>query len=1064
MIMHKIKGIIGLILTFTCMVTFAQNIVVVGKVTDSEGYEVIGGSVVLKGSVGIGTVTDVDGNYSLKINNVSTDVLVFSYVGMKSKEVRVNGQSVINVTLEADAVMLDEVVTIGYATVKKKDLTGAVSSVSSKDLAAVPVSDIAQALSGKIAGVQIIRSQGSPDADVSIKVRGGTSITQSNEPLYIIDGFPSEDGLKGIESSDIESIDILKDASSTAIYGARGANGVILVTTKGGKTEKFNINYDMYVGLKKVNKRYELLNVKDFVKLDYERAVNEPDVMRDFIIPTYGTWNELDDLYGNRKGIDWQKEVFERRSAITRQHKITLSGCNKTSQYMLTYTRNDDKGVWYGSGLKRDNFRLKLNQEANSWLNFSTNISYIDEKTEGLGTLQEGGSFSRMQHVIQYRPTIGKNGNDEQLLIDDDDPVLLLEGASQMQSPIASIESEQRDKRNRILSINGDVQIKILKDLSYRGTIGLRKRTINTNIFYSERSKQAKNAGAPYGWREIEEQQSFMYNNVVTWNKNFNRKHQLTLVGGQEFIQYKTDYLKAGARKFDKINFGLADMSLGASPDKVITELGSDKMLSYFMRGNYSFKDKYLFAASVRADGSSKFGSNHKWGIFPAASFAWRVSEEDFIKEWGIFSNLKLRLSYGTAGNNRINNYLSLSKMGSVWIPYNGINTVAGFVSKQLHNPDLQWETNITSNFGLDVGFLNQRIQLSVDLYNIETKNLLLDAPIPLLSGYKTMMINAGKTNNRGIEVAVTIHNIQTKDFSWSTSLNLSHNKNKVRALYNTDYMEIVSNWAQTSEFNKSDYIIRIGQALGQMYGYRLKGIYTVDDFNYDAGRKKYVVRDGVPYDKDYYPKPGYWKFEDVDGNKEITADDRTVIGNANPKIYGGLTNSLTWKNFDLNVFLNFSIGNKIYSANKMYYTKFNNRWRNTLQDEGIRRFTVINTEGEYIMNDPIQLTAVNQGHDYVSVEGSSNLFFHSGYVEDGSFLKINNISLGYTLPKSLTKKVKLSNVRFYATGYNLYTFTKYSGYDPEVNTYSNKGLTPGIDWGAYPSAVSFVFGANITF
>ena len=1011
------------ILAFVSMSMYAQSIVVTGKVIDSEGYEVIGGSVTLKGTPGVGTVTNVDGHYSLKVNDVSKDVLVFSYVGMTSKEVKVNGRNVVNVTLEADAVMLDEVVTIGYATVKKKDLTGSVSSVNSKELAAVPISDVTQALSGKVAGVQVIRSQGSPDADVSIKVRGGTSITQSNEPLYIIDGFPSEDGLKGIESSDIESIDILKDASSTAIYGARGANGVILVTTKGGKTDKFNISYDMYVGFKKVNKKYELLGVEDFVKLDYERAINEPDVMRDYTIPTYGTWDEFDGLYGNRKGIDWQKEVFDHRPAITQQHKFTISGGNKTSQYMLTYTRNDDKGIWYGSGLKRDNFRLKLNQEATSWMNFSTNVSYIDEKTEGLGTLQEGGAYSRMQHVIQYRPTIGKNGSDEQLLIDDDDPVLLLEGASQMQSPMATIESEQRDKRNRILSINGDVQIKFTKDLSYRGTVGIRKRTINTDVFYSERSKQAKNAGAPYGWKEIEEQQNFMYNNVITWDKTFNKEHHLTLVGGQEFIQYKTDYLKAGARKFDKVNFGLADMSLGASPDKVVTLLESDKMLSYFMRANYNFKEKYLFAASVRADGSSKFGANHKWGIFPAASFAWRASEEDFIKELGVFSNLKLRLSYGTAGNNKINNYLSLSKMGSVWIPYNGESTVAGFVSKQLHNPDLQWETNVTANLGVDVGFLNQRIQLSVDIYNIETK-----------------------------------------DFSWSTSLNLSHNKNKVKALYNTDYMEIVSNWAQTSEFNKSDYIIRVGQSLGQMYGYRLKGIYTVDDFNYDAQQQKYVIKDGIPYDKNYYPKPGYWKFEDVDKNNEITEEDRTVIGNANPKLYGGLTNTFTWKGFDLSVFLNFSIGNKIYSANKMYYTKFNNRWRNTLKDEAMRRFTVMNDKGEYIFNDPVQLASLNKGHDYASVEGSSNLFFHSGYVEDGSFLKINNISLGYTLPKSLTSKIKLSNVRFYATGYNLYTWTKYSGYDPEVNTYPNNGLTPGIDWGAYPSAISLVFGANITF
>lgn len=1051
-------------LLFAGISAYAQSLTVTGKVVDNEGYEVIGGSVTLKGAAGVGTVTDVNGNYTLAVRNASADVLVFSFVGMKSKEVKVGGRSVINVTLEADAVMLDEVVTIGYATVRKKDLTGSVSSVNSKELAAVPITDVTSALSGKVAGVQVIRSQGSPDADVSIKVRGGTSITQSNEPLYIIDGFPSEDGLKGLEASDIESIDILKDASSTAIYGARGANGVVLVTTKGGKTGKLSISYDMYVGFKKANKRYDLLGVEDFVKLDYERAINEPDVMRDYTIPTYGTWDEFDTLYGNRAGIDWQKEVFERRPAITQQHKFTLSGGNSNSQYMVTYTRNADKGIWYGSGLTRDNFRLKLNQEAASWLSFSTNVNYIDEQTEGLGTLQEGGAYSRMQHVIQYRPTIGKNGDDGQLLIDDDDPVLLLEGASQMQSPIATIESELREKRNRIWSINGDVQIKLTKELSYRGSVGIRTRIINTDVFYAERSKQAKNAGAPYGWKEQEEQQNFMYNNVVTWDKHFNRQHHLTLVGGQEFIQYKTSYLRAGARKFDKVNFGLADMSLGANPDKVITQLESDRMLSYFMRANYNWKEKYLFAASLRADGSSKFGANHKWGVFPAASFAWRASEEAFIKEWNVFSNLKLRLSYGTAGNNKIDNYLSLSKMGSIWIPYNGENTTAGFVSKQLYNPDLQWETNVTANLGIDMGFLDQRLQLSVDLYNVETKNLLLDAPVPLLSGYSSMMINAGKTNNKGIELSITTHNIRNRNFSWITSLNLSHNKNKVKALYNTDYLEFASNWAQTSEFNKSDYMIRVGEPLGQMYGYRLKGIYTVEDFDYDAAQKKYVVKEGIPYDKNYYPKPGFWKFEDVDGNGEITEDDRTIIGNANPKLYGGLTNTFAWKGFDLSIFLNFSVGNKIYSANKMYYTKLNNRWRNTLKDEAMRRFTVVNSQGEYILHDPVQLAAVNVGHDFASVEGSSNLFFHSGYVEDGSFLKINNISLGYTLPKSLVSKVKLSNVRFYATGYNLYTWTGYSGYDPEVNTYPNSGLTPGIDWGAYPSATSIVFGANITF
>lgn len=559
------------------------------------------------------------------------------------------------------------------------------------------------------------------------------------------------------------------------------------------------------------------------------------------------------------------------------------------------------------------------------------------------------------------------------------------------------------------------------------------------------------------------DEESFMYNNVLTYNKSFNINHQLDLVGGQEFISFKSKYLKTGATNFPDKNFGLNDMSLGASPDIVQTINQEERMLSYFFRANYNLKQRYLFAASIRADGSSKFGANNKWGYFPSASFAWRASEEEFIKRWNVFSNLKVRLSYGAAGNNHIDNYLSLSKIGSVWIPY-GTGTQSGFVSKQLYNPDLKWETNITANLGLDMGFFDQRLQLTVDIYNVETKGLLLDAPIPQLSGFKNMMINAGKTNNKGVEVSITSHNIHTRDFTWTTNINLAHNKNKVKELYMSDYMEIVSGWAQTSEFNKSDYMIRVGQSLGQMYGYRLKGIYTMDDFTYDANQQKYILKEGIPYDKSRYPKPGYWKFEDIDKNGEITDKDREVIGNANPKLYGGMTNTLTWKGFDLSIFLNFSIGNKVYSANKMYYTKFNNQWRNTLKDEALSRFTVMNAKGEYIFNDPVQLAEVNRNRNYVSIEGSSDLYFHSGYVEDGSFLKINNISLGYTLPRELTKKIKLSTVRFYATGYNLHTFTKYSGYDPEVNTYPNNGLTPGIDWGAYPSSISFVFGANITF
>lgn len=1050
-----ILGVIGI-----C--AFSQSTVIKGKILDDEGTEVIGANILIKGIPGKGTITDVNGNFILQVNDIERDVLVISYIGMETLEVEVKGKTNFNIVLKSNTFQLSELVKIGYTTVRRKDLTGAVSSVNTKDIEAIPISDLTNTLSGKVAGVQIIRSQGSPDADVSVKIRGGTSITQSNEPLYIIDGFPSEDGLKGIAATDIESIDILKDASSTAIYGARGANGVVLITTKGGRKDKLNISYDMFIGYKKVNKKYDVLNVLDFVKLDYERSLEEPDRMRDVILPTYGEFNEFNSLYGTRKGIDWQKEVFERRLATNQQHKFTVSGGGQTSQYIFSYTRTNDDGIWYGSNLKRDNFRLKVNNEASKWLNLSANVNYIDESTEGLGSLQDGGAFSRMQHVIQYRPTIGKNREDIDLIKNDDDPVLLLSGASPMQSPIASIESETIKKRNRILTINGDVEVKIIKNLSYRGTVGVRKRMKNDDIFYSERSKQAKNAGAPYGWKNIYDDESFMYNNVISFNKNFNSQNQLDVLIGQEYIVYASKFLKTGATNFPKKNFELNDMSLGATPDKVITMNQEEKMLSYFIRTNYNLEDKYMFAASLRADGSSKFGANNKWGYFPSMSVAWRASEENFIKNLDVFSNLKLRLSYGAAGNNQIDNYLSLSKIGSVWIPY-GVGSQSGFVSKQLQNPNLKWETNISTNLGLDIGFWDQKLEITFDVYNIDTKDLLLNANIPLLSGYPSSMINAGRTNNKGVEFSITSRNIDTNNFSWSTNFNLSHNKNTVKELYATEYMEIVSNWTQSSEFNKSDYLIKVGQPLGQMYGYRLEGIYTVDDFTYDATAQKYIIKPNIPYDKTNYPKPGYWKFANLSSDNEITSEDREVIGNANPKIYGGITNVFTFRGFDLSVFFNFSIGNKVYSANKMYYTKLNNQYRNTITN-GLNRYTIMNESGENIFHNPEQLRNANKYNNFVSIEGSSNLYFHSGYVEDGSFLKVNNISLGYTLPKEIIQKTKISNIRFYVTGNSLYTFTKYTGYDPEVNTFPNKGLTPGIDWGAYPSALSLIFGANISF
>jgi TonB-linked SusC/RagA family outer membrane protein len=1048
------------------IVSYGQTvgIVISGVVSDESDSPLPGATVLLEGS-STGVVSDANGKYSITVPN-SDAVLVFSSVGYATQEVIVGDHAIIDIVLNEDARALEEVVVVGYGTVKRKDLTGSVSSITGSDIRITPVSDITQAISGKVAGVQVIRSQGSPDAEVSIKIRGGTSITQGNDPLYIIDGFPTEDGLRGIEASDIESIDILKDASSTAIYGSRGANGVVLITTKSGKKNKLNISYDMYAGVKKVHKKYDVLSVEDFVKLEYERVVDDPQKMNDVIIPYYGTYDQYHTLYGDRQGIDWQKEVFENHSATTQQHKISISGGDDNTQYIFSYTHNDDAGVWYKSGLKRDNFRAKFNQKAAEWLDFSANISYINEATKGLGSLQEGGYSSRMQHVIQYRPIMGKDGNDEDLLIDDIDPILTLEGSSQMQSPLASIEGEFNDKRNRILNINGDVTIKFSKALSYRGTVGIRNRLKTTDLFYNMRSKQAKGAGAPYGSKTSTDDASLMFNNVLTYLKTFDR-HQLSVLGGQELITQTSKYLRTSATNFPDQNFGLNDMSLASTAEIPITVNQGDKLLSFFGRVNYSYRDKYLLTASFRADGSTKFGTNHKWGYFPSASIAWKITEEDFLKTQNILSDAKVRLSYGAAGNNRIANYLSLSKIGSTWVPV-GSGSESGFVSKQLQNPDLRWEKNISANLGFDFALFKDKLQFTVDIYKVNTKDLLLEASIPLVSGYSSTMINAGQTSNKGIEVSIISHNVTTKNFAWTTTLNLSHNKNEIKELYHTDYLEKVSGWAVASEFNKSDYMIRVGEPIGQMWGYVLDGIYTVDDFDYNVGSKTYEVKTDVPYNPDYYPKPGYWKYKDLpdkDGVKDgkLTSDDRTVIANANPVIYGGLTNNFTYKGFDLNIFLNFSIGNKIYSANKMYYTKLNNQYRNSFAFIK-NRFTYIDNDGNNVFHDPQRLNEINAGKDIASIDGSSNLYFHSGFVEDGSFLKINNVSLGYTLPKSVLNKIYFTIIRFYVTGYNLYTFTKYSGYDPEVNTIPNNGMTPGNDWGAYPSAKTFVLGANITF
>lgn len=1047
---------------------YAQSMKVTGKVVDGDGLEVIGASVVVKGAAGVGTITDLNGTYSLTVNDASKDVLVFSYVGMASQEIKVNGRSQIDVTLKSDAVLLDEVVAIGYATVKRKDLTGSVASVNSKELSKIPTSDVTQALAGRMAGVQVMQSEGAPGASISIRVRGGISITQSNEPLYIIDGFPSEDGMSTLDPAEIESIDILKDASATAIYGARGANGVVVITTKSGAQGggKATVTFDSYVGFKKIAKKLDVLSPYEFVKLDYERKVYDQtdsqeswDAAVKSFETIYGKYSDIEANYANREGIDWQDQTLG-RTALTQNYRIGVSGGTDKLNYSMAYSYYDEEGAMVFSGSKKHNISFNLNSKVSDRLTVTARMSFDHMRVEGMGTSEGGDRFNKMQHILQYRPTIGINGSDSDLL-GDEDPLFVDDAGNVMQNPLLSAAEETKDREYRTFQANGGFTFKIIKGLSFRNTTGMRYQTRRNDIFYGDKSVTGKRSSINGSIENIENG-SFQTSNVLTYNWS-NDSNDLTVMAGQEFVSKWTRNFKAAATNFPNDEIGLGDLSLGLASTPQSYQNYDDKLLSFFTRVNYNYKEKYLFTASLRADGSSKFGKNNKWGYFPAFSAAWRMGEEEFIKNLNVFSDLKLRIGYGLAGNNRINSYQSLAIMGSVTYP-NGDSTQSGYASNQVPNPELKWEANKTFNFGLDFGFFNQRLTISPEFYINRSSNLLLSAKLPDSSGYSSMVINAGETENKGIDLTINTVNIETKDFSWNTAVTFSHNKNLVKKLTG----EEVQLWEASFGYSQNTHIIGVNQPLGQMYGYVTDGLYQVEDFDYDAATKTYTLKDGVPYVGDKKNvQPGNWKFKNLDGSADnkITESDKTVIGNAYPVFYGGINNNFTYKNFDLSIFFTYSYGNDVFNATKLTNTKSALDNKNVLDvASSANRWVLVNDKGEMI-TDPQELAAVNKGKTVASIIDNEvgDTYIHSWAVEDGSFLKLSNVTLGYTFPKAWLKKLGVSKLRLYATGSNLFTWTKYSGFDPEVSTMGN-GLTPGVDFGAYPKSRSFVFGINLAF
>lgn len=634
-----------------------------------------------------------------------------------------------------------------------------------------------------------------------------------------------------------------------------------------------------------------------------------------------------------------------------------------------------------------------------------------------------------------------------------------------MQNPLLSAAEETKDREWRTFQANAGATIKLLKGLTFRNTTGMRYQTRRNDIFYGDQSMTAKRSSINGNITNIENS-SFQTSNVLTYNW-YNDNHNVTAMLGHEYVTKWTRNFMAGANNFPNDEIGLGDLSLGTPITPTSSENYDDKLLSFFARVNYNLMDKYLFTASVRADGSSKFGKNNKWGYFPAFSAAWRLGEEEFIKDLNIFSDLKFRIGYGLAGNNRIGSYSSLAIMSSVTYP-NANSAQSGYASKQVPNPDLKWEANKTFNIGLDLGFFNQRLTISPEFYINRSSNLLFDARLPNSSGYSSMTINAGETENKGIDLTINSVNITNKDFTWNTTVTLSHNKNSVNQLTGEKVQLYLADMGVKGA--GSSHKIGVGEPLGQFYGYISDGLYQVSDFNYDKASGKYTLKDGIPYrgEKDKV-QPGMLKFKNIDGSEDnkITEDDKTVIGNAFPKFYGGINNTFTYKDFDLSIFLTYSFGNDVLNATKLTNTRTALTNKNVLAAaDWNHRWVTINKETGALITDPEELAAANQGKTIACFDdngSSDNAVIHSWAVEDGSYLKLSNITLGYTFPKKIVNKIGLSKLRLYATGNNLLTWTKYTGYDPEVSTMSN-AMTPGVDFGAYPRSRSFVFGVNVAF
>ena len=1047
----------------------AQPKTVTGIVKDANGEPVIGAFVLIEGTT-TGASTGIDGDYSITVPDPATAVLQFSLIGMKTVSVPVAGKSTIDVVLEDDVNVLDETVVVGYATVKRRDLLGSVSSVGSDKIAEQPVTSVSQALAGKMAGVSVVTTEGDPDADIKVRVRGGGSITQDSSPLYIVDGFPVE-SINDISSSEIQSIDVLKDAFSTAIYGSRGANGVVIVTTKGAaKGSKTTVNLNSYYGFKKMANKGAItpMDSENFTKFQYELGM-----LRNNISSVYnsyfGSFDDIDQFIGLPTN-DYVGMIFG-NTGTTFSTDISISGNGEKFRWTLGYAHIDEQAIMMNSNYRRNNLNFK--GQFNPWerTTVDVNVRYAHTVVRGAGanSLNDASgstsSSGRLKHAIIYQPIPLTS-----TFVDAVDE----ENYGDAVNPLQAVRDNDSRKDRETWNANAAFTWEPINNLKLKTEGGLEVYGQKEDKFYGMSTYDVRQTNYDGPNAKLIEDNRHRWRNTNTVSYNFeeiipNKDHSLDVLLGEEMTLTKTTKLNLEADGLPSFyDFSMARHFMTSGVPTTISNYyyPDDNLVSFFGRANYDYKHKYSAGLTLRADGSSKFSKGNRWGFFPSAAASWTMSNEPWLQDKNWIDMLKLRYSFGTAGNNNIPSGL----MAKVYTPQAAISKEHSISSSDVYmtvgtimdNPDLTWETTYTHNIGVDFSFFRSKVTGSVEVYQNDTKDLLIRYPISGV-GYLYQYRNIGSVRNRGVEVSLNMPIITKEDFSLNITGNLAYNVNRVTDLGGVPSIPGQTNWPSTEI--GIDYLVQKGEPLGNMYGYISDGFYTTDDMTWNGS--KWVLNEGVvdctSMLTSTFLRPGAPKYKSLDGD---TTPDKTIIGNASPDFQGGFAFNGYFKGFDFSANFTYMIGNDVYNANKIEFNS--SRKYTTLRNltdmmDVKNRWTNIDWNTGELINDAATLNAINAGKTMWS-PFIQNATFSDWAVEDGSFLRLQSATIGYTIPEKVTQKVHIKKLRVYATGTNLFLLTGYSGYDPEVDTRRDTPLTPGVDCSAYPKSIGCVFGVNLTF